>query len=255
MGKYTEGKKRILYTKLAKYYDYLVPSTTKEECSYLDNVFKKFSKGQISKILDLGCGTGRHTSFLQKMDYKVTGIDLSTQMLEVARRRSPDSTFIKMNFIYPEFDNNFFDASICMWSTIGYILDSEKFREFAKNVSEVTKELFVFSSTNHESDSFQPNEIVEKVTHIPGGKIINKMTRSYDVRTGIREENYEYSITENGKRTDFTDKNKLRLWKVDEIKSLLSPEFTILKICGNYTTGDIFSRNSSDKKIIVARKE
>lgn len=255
MDKNIGVNKRILYTKLAKYYDYLVPPTTKEECDFLDNIFNKFGKGQISKILDLGCGTGRHVSLLQKMGYKVTGIDSSPQMLKVAREKSPDTTFIKMNFLSPKFTRDSFDASICMWSTIGYILDKEKFKEFIKNVSRVTKEILVLSSTNHETDYFQPNEIAEKTVPIPGGKIKTKIVRHYDNKTGIREEKYGYSITEKDKRVNFMDKNRLRLWKVDEIKKLLLPEFRILKIYGSYSIKDVFNKPTSDKKIIVARRE
>jgi len=246
--------KRILYTKLAKYYDYLAPSTTKEECDFLDEIFNRFGDGKILKILDLGCGTGRHASLLQEMGYKVVGIDLTTPMLKVAKEKSPESTFIKMDFCSPKFNKDSFDASICMWSTIGYILDKEKFKEFIKNVSRVTKKILVLSSTNHEADYFQPNEIIEKTVRIPDGKIKTKIGRSYDNKTGIRKEKYKYCIVEKGKVINFLDKNELRLWKVDEIKKLLSPEFRILKIYGGYSTNSSFNKHISDKKIIIARK-
>lgn len=254
MDKQTKENKRILYTKLAKYYDYLAPLTTQQECDFLDKVFKRFGEGQILKVLDLGCGTGRHTSLLQKMGYEVTGIDLSTPMLKVAKEKSPKSAFIKMDFCSPKFSQDFFDASICMWSTIGYILDEAKFKKFVKNVSWVTRKILVLSSTNHEGDNFQPNEAAEKTTPIPRGEIKTKMMRSYDRKTGTRNEKYEYSILENGKRINLIDENKLRLWKLEEIKKLLLPEFKILKIYGDYSMDVIFNKNQSGKKIIVAEK-
>lgn len=254
MDKKMEVNKRILYTKLAKYYDYLVPSTTKEECDFLDEIFNKFGENKIFKILDLGCGTGRHASLLQQMGYQVTGIDLSTQMLKVAKEKSPQSTFIKMDFCSPKFENDFFDASICMWSTIGYILDKDEFRKFVRNVSRATREILILSSTNHERGNFQTDEITERVTLIPSGKITTKIMRHYDSKTEIREENYKYSIIENGKLVKLIDRNKLRLWKIREIENLLLPEFKILNVYGDYSINDIFNINNSDKKIIVAKK-
>ena len=254
MGKQAKGNKRVLYTKLEKYYDYLAPSTTKQECDFLDKVFKKFGEGQILKILDLGCGTGRHASLLQKMGYEITGIDLSGPMLKVAKEKSPKSAFAKKDFSSPKFNKDFFDVSICMWSTIGYILNKEKFKEFIRNISKVTRRILVLSSTNHEGGNFQPNELVEKTTPIPGGEIRTRMRRNYDNKTGIRKEKYEYSILENDKRFDFIDENKLRLWKLDEIKRLLLPEFKILKIYGDYSTEVGFDKDKSDRKIIVAKK-
>jgi len=246
---------RALYTKLAKYYDFLAPSTTKQECVFLDKIFKKFGNGQIQKVLDLGCGTGRHAVLLQKMDYRVTGIDLSDQMLNLARKKSPESTFLKMDFCFPKFKRNFFDASICMWSTIGYILDEKKFREFVKNIAKVTKKIFVLSLTNHEKDDFQSDEKSEKVILIPDGKIKVTIIRHYNGETGIREEKYKYFILEKEKMTKLFDKNKLRLWKIEEIKRLLLPEFEILNIYGDYSAETHFDIRKSDKKIIVCRKK
>lgn len=254
MGKQAGENKRVLYTKLAKYYDYLVPSTTEKECDFLDKVFNKFGGGQIKKILDLGCGTGRHASLLQKMGYKITGIDLSKVMLKIAKEKSPNSSFIKMDFCFPTFEKKYFDASICMWSTIGYIPDKDKFKEFVRNVSGITGKILILSSTNHEGENFQPKETVEKTTPIPGGEIRTKMIRNYDKNTGIREENYEYSIIEKGRETKFTDRNRLRLWKIDEIKNLLLPEFGILEIYGDYSMDDHYDKNKSNKKILVAQK-
>ena len=42
-------------------------------------------------ILDLGCGTGRHAIALVREGYKVTGIDISAGMLEVARRKAAEA--------------------------------------------------------------------------------------------------------------------------------------------------------------------
>jgi 2-polyprenyl-3-methyl-5-hydroxy-6-metoxy-1,4-benzoquinol methylase len=39
-------------------------------------------------ILDMGCGTGRHTVALAQLGYRMTGVDLSAGMLAVARQRA-----------------------------------------------------------------------------------------------------------------------------------------------------------------------
>jgi ubiquinone/menaquinone biosynthesis C-methylase UbiE len=246
--------KRFLYTKLAKYYDYLTPKTTEEECLFLDKVFKKLGKGKVKSILDLGCGTGRHAALLQKMGYNVTGIDLSTQMLGMARKNSPNSTFLEMDFCSPKFKKDAFDASICMWSTIGYISSKEKFGEFIKNVAKITKEILVLTSTNHEADNFQTDEVDEKVTPIPQGKIKVEIKRHYNKATGVREEKYKYSIFEGDKITHLTDSNELKLWKVQELEKLLTPNFKILKIYGGYSEEASFKKDESSKKIIIAAK-
>jgi SAM-dependent methyltransferase len=249
-----EENKRKFYTKLAKYYDYLAPASTPDECQFLDIVFKKYGHIKVSRILDLGCGTGRHALLLQKMSYQVTGIDLSADMLKVAQKKSPNSIFKKMNFIYPDFAPNFFDASICMWSTIGYVSTDQLFKKFVDNISRITKNLFVFSQSNYESGITYQNDTHTSVVKIPKGEIVNQMSRVYLPETGIRKEKYFYTITENGKTITLTDQSELKLWRLDEIEKLLSPHFKILDVFGEFKIDNKFDKSKSSKKVIVAQR-
>ncbi|HXA13627.1 MAG TPA: class I SAM-dependent methyltransferase [Opitutaceae bacterium] len=44
---------------------------------------------QTGSILDVGCGTGAHARELARLGWKVTGVDLSTEMIDIARQRIP----------------------------------------------------------------------------------------------------------------------------------------------------------------------
>jgi SAM-dependent methyltransferase len=46
------------------------------------------------RILDVGCGAGRHALFLQEKGFEVTGLDTSPGALEVAQKRGLRSTFL-----------------------------------------------------------------------------------------------------------------------------------------------------------------
>jgi 2-polyprenyl-3-methyl-5-hydroxy-6-metoxy-1,4-benzoquinol methylase len=45
------------------------------------------------RALDAACGTGRHAAFLAERGHSVIGVDQSQAMLELARRRLPDTEF------------------------------------------------------------------------------------------------------------------------------------------------------------------
>lgn len=54
----------------------------------IDFIEKEINFNRQIKILDIGCGTGRHSIELAKRGYTVTGIDLSESMLAKAREKA-----------------------------------------------------------------------------------------------------------------------------------------------------------------------
>lgn len=58
------------------------------ECDFIE---KELNKDKSVKILDIGCGTGRHSIELTRRGYQVKGIDLSESMLVKAREKAEKS--------------------------------------------------------------------------------------------------------------------------------------------------------------------
>ena len=46
------------------------------QASFLERIFEKFHKGNVSSILDVGCGTGNYTFVFANRGYRTAGIDL-----------------------------------------------------------------------------------------------------------------------------------------------------------------------------------
>lgn len=55
------------------------------ECDFIE---KEINYTKSTKILDIGCGTGRHSIELAKRGYSVTGIDLSESLLNRAKEKA-----------------------------------------------------------------------------------------------------------------------------------------------------------------------
>ncbi len=54
------------------------------EAEYVHNLMQKYMPGA-KKILDLGCGTGKHDILLAQKGYSVTGVDISVEMISHAK--------------------------------------------------------------------------------------------------------------------------------------------------------------------------
>ena len=73
------------YDALSAGYDILNSETDYSAwADYIEAVFKKYGNN-VESVLDLGCGTGAMTFELHGRGYDMTGVDLSIDMLTVAR--------------------------------------------------------------------------------------------------------------------------------------------------------------------------
>jgi len=87
----------------------------------LDALFRE--KG---RLLDLGCGTGRHLLHFARRGFDVTGVDLSLHMIDVARRKLEAeglaAKFVTGNFCdLSDLESGSFDYAISMFSTLGMV--------------------------------------------------------------------------------------------------------------------------------------
>ncbi len=78
-----------LFTNYANKYENEV--YTQGTLGEVDFIEKEINYDKNCKILDIGCGTGRHDIELAKRGYNVTGIDLSEAMLAKAREKAREA--------------------------------------------------------------------------------------------------------------------------------------------------------------------
>lgn len=83
-----------VFSAYSAYYDLLYQDKDYDgECRYvIDSLSKAIGKKPTS-LLELGCGTGKHAKLFHDRGLKVTGVDLSTTMIEQAKHRVPEASF------------------------------------------------------------------------------------------------------------------------------------------------------------------
>jgi len=98
----------------------------------LKDIIKKVKKSRGKELLDVGCGTGTHLSYLQK-DFSCTGIDLHKEMLKIAKKKLKKSVKLYQDNMV-NFDlNKQFDVIISLYSVINYAKDFSELRKTLKN--------------------------------------------------------------------------------------------------------------------------
>lgn len=145
-------------------------------------------------ILDLGCGPGNVSKFLsqQGKGYQIIGVDLSTGMLEIAKRNVPEQTFMVGDIRYLEFKRQF-DGIIASFSIIH--LDTVETTKLFGDCYNLLKDGGYFyisfmadGCSGFETTNFSDNEIYfnylipEEIVNVlenTGYQIIEKYFRSY----------------------------------------------------------------------------
>jgi SAM-dependent methyltransferase len=93
---------------------YLRYSFTKGTAQEVGFVVEQLGLETGMRVLDVGCGPGRHAHALAERGITVHGIDISEPFVEVARARAPEAaTFERGDARAMTFDSEF-DAAICL---------------------------------------------------------------------------------------------------------------------------------------------
>lgn len=142
----------VLFENYAEKYDNEVfTQGTIGECDFIEN---EISRDRSLKILDVGCGTGRHSIELSKRGYTVTGIDLSESQLARAREKAKSANltidFRKQDARDLPF-NAEFDVAIMLCEGGFPLMETDEMNfEILKNVAKSLKigGKFIFTTLN-----------------------------------------------------------------------------------------------------------
>ena len=109
-------------TKSAQYYDFIYSSFKDylSEAGKIANLIQGLNPNA-QTILDVACGTGEHAKILsENYNYKVDGIDLDENLLEIARQKNPKARFEAADMTNFNLGKQY-DIVMCLFSAIGYV--------------------------------------------------------------------------------------------------------------------------------------
>ena len=226
------------------YYHILYKNRDKKEAEFfINNLIKKLKIKKKSKILDLACGVGRHSFYLNKKGMNVIGIDNSENNIKKAKKF--ENKFLK--FKKKEMTEDYgqvFDFIFNLFTSFGYINEKHNFKTFKSiNNSLINHGILVIDYLN----VFKlKKELVEKETKKIGNIIFN-LKRSFEgnfivKKIKIKDNNEIFYFEERVMEltiNDFQDYSK-------------KFNFKIIDVYGNYNL-EKYHKNS-ERLILIIKK-
>lgn len=108
-----------MYKRVAKFYDLLY--RFKDYAAAVEQLHPLIQhlNPNAKTLLDVACGTGKHLEYLRNY-YQVEGLDLSPDMLNIARERCAEVPFHLGNMVNFTLDHTF-DVITCLFSSISFV--------------------------------------------------------------------------------------------------------------------------------------
>ncbi|MCF6405577.1 methyltransferase domain-containing protein [Chitinophaga filiformis] len=101
-----------------------------EAATFIDKLLNYLRPTANATMLDVACGTGRHSSYLASKGYTVTGIDLSIRSINIAQKLENDHLSFYQHDMRLPFRVNYFDFVFNFFTSFGYF-DTERENENA----------------------------------------------------------------------------------------------------------------------------
>lgn len=229
------------------YYHALYEHRNEEEAAeFLSNLLNFLQLDKDAKLLDLACGKGRHSLFLNQKGFDVTGVDLSAESIRFALQFANSRLHFEVQDMRTFSMHKHFDCVLNLFTSFGYFDKEEDNHSVLKAICKHLSAGGVFVL-----DYFNMNQVCKGQT-----SVIEKNARGYHFKISKRIEGgrvfKDIQVTEGEKTMHFTE--QVQLFDASTLYSMLAlcglhPIATF----GNYNLQP-FQADTSDRLIIISRK-
>ncbi|MFQ6107463.1 MAG: class I SAM-dependent DNA methyltransferase [Thermoplasmata archaeon] len=213
------------YDRWARYYDLIYEGLNYEaHCDILRSMFRKLGVPDDGRVLDLGCGTGGHSIPLARGGYRVTGVDHSRAMVEMASEKAGD---VSADFLCQDMRRlhvpGGYDAAICMFGGFGHMTKTADMQGSLQGVSTALhpRGPFIFECWN--VGGVKPEHSAREEVEREDLKIVRLARSRFDSASRILEIAFQFTVQRSGRAVEeFLVEFAMRAYETDEIHGLLA---------------------------------
>jgi len=225
------------------YYHILYKDRDHEEAQlFIDNLNQYLNLPEDAKVLDLACGRGRHSVYLNKLGHQVVGADLSANSIAYAKQFENKTLKFEVHDMRKPFDEKF-DTILNLFTSFGYFPDEEDNMTTLKAIQSSLTEYGLAVMDFMNAEKVVKNLVPSEIKTVEG--IDFHITRKYE--NGFIYKNIKFE--DKGESFDFTE--RVRALTLEDFETMMEKaDIYLLEIFGNYKLQK-FHNQESDRLIMI----
>ena len=214
----------------------------KEAQLFIHNLVQYLSLEKDSKVLDLACGKGRHSLYLNELGFEVLGLDLSENSINIAKKQENETLKFEVHDMRTPLKGSY-DAVLNLFTSFGYFETDEEHIKVLDNIKNAVSEtgLAVLDFLNIEfvKQNLVAREI--KIVEDISFKIERKVENNFIIK--------DIYFEDKGQNFHFTE--KVKAYSLQDFEQMMeSQEIYLLDTFGDYKLNK-FYKNTSERLILI----
>jgi SAM-dependent methyltransferase len=218
-----------------------------EAARFLDELIARLRPGRKARVLDLGCGAGRHSKYLASRGLRVAGMDLAAGSIREAKKsEQPGLRFLRHDMRVP-FGRDAFDYVFNFFTSFGYFEEPGEHLAVVRNMATSLRQggrvVLDYLNVSYAETRLTSEEVKE----IDG--VIYRLTRWADARSFFKR-----IVVEDGAGTPLEYVERVARFTLQDFERMFALHgLGIEEVHGDYRLSS-YDTLTSPRMILVARK-
>lgn len=220
----------------------------KEAAAFIDRLVGHLNPAPGSRMIDVGCGKGRHALQLASKGFDVTGIDLSEESISEAKRHETDNLHFYVHDMRRPCWINYFDYAFNFFTSFGYFETNREHDDAMRNMA--------FSLRRGGIIVIDYLNVSFAEAHLKPNSELEKDECHYVIRRYSDEKHFikEIIVTDKKAGRSFTFFEKVAKFRRDDFANMMAKGgLKIVETFGDYSL-EPFDEINSGRLILIAKR-